>query len=1210
MQRKANPFTAGGALPQDAPSYVHRTADWQLLEALQVGKFCYLLDSRQVGKSSLLVRTADELRRKGIRVAWIDVSGLGALVTPEQWYAGMAFQLAEPLGLSSLAEYTWTKTEVLSPVLRWTKVVEAILGEADSEPLCVFIDEIDAVRTLSFSTDEFFASLRMLYQERNHKPVLKKLTVCLSGAASPSQLIDDVRTTPFNIGQRIDLSDFTFEEASPLSGLLPLPHLLKRVLYWTGGQPYLTQRLCSAVVTSSAKSIKDVDRECAERFLSRSARESEVHLAFAADRVRRGDSDLVPTLLLLKAAQSPLGAPFDPADPCAETLRLAGIVRLDRGRLRIRNRIIAQVFDRKWVAESLPDAEIRRQKQAQRRGFLRATVLYSVLGVLGSAAWWGMSRARSAERDALDSRTIAKKLDRRVQDLQGNISNLGIRQKRLSEENAAATRSLSQASAKNQQLQAEAKTLQEAKAVASRQAADAQRKANEQTVITQQAQKSATEAGKTLRKTESVLQSLQQRIAEVEAALKPDGVDTLAGLAAQWKNSPNSVSLSRALRATLLHGIQKRLRITLPFECYSAGYRKDGNELGIGGNDGNVAIFDAQTGRLLARGKAEQLEGRILPPEERRVNSLCYLPDGTLLTAHQDGQIRFWNRQGAVLYERKRLPLKRAGEPGTIGIVLAEPLPDGKYAAVSAPGSRVRLIRLSDGTLEDLPENLDGTVTCLAVREQVISGERIMVLAAGDQRGRLKLWDLDHKIVIRQSDIYRDMELGTSVENSNRIGLSGIRFGHDTLLLVGDRPSSMSYVTRNGDLHRRYFGALSYQFSGDVSSDDQLVAAGGSDGLLRIWFRGAVTLRPAPLYTVGSLPDTISEVRWRPGRREVVAVSLGRTAEVWTLTDGASFNSGGVTNTVTISPDGKWAATGSSDKQLYCWSLKGMPDSRASYGPEGVRAISFSHDGKSIAAGGGHGWIRVEAPTKLLDPPRLVLPRRTNGKGEGHASDKDILATSFSKDNTRLMTVDTTGTILTWDTKTWREKGRVETGLECITAEFSPDGESLALGVRTRLAARGEGEMRLFRFLGFTPYQSAQIPLPRFPTAVTFSKDASLVATGDGDGQVIIWDTATKKRKWSFLADERGVKSLAFAPNASNLAMGGESGEITLWELPKDGTSPERTRLVRYANAVSSLRFTPSGGELLAAVSDGSWRQIPVSAQEVWKRVQQVLAAR
>ncbi len=125
----------------------------------------------------------------------------------------------------------------------------------------IFIDEIDAVRSLPFPADEFFAAIRECFNRRSEDHEFSQLTFCLLGVASPSDLIRDTRMTPFNIGRRIQLTDFSEEEARILAVGLEVGDartpgrpakearaLLKRILHWTGGHPYLTQRLCQAVV--------------------------------------------------------------------------------------------------------------------------------------------------------------------------------------------------------------------------------------------------------------------------------------------------------------------------------------------------------------------------------------------------------------------------------------------------------------------------------------------------------------------------------------------------------------------------------------------------------------------------------------------------------------------------------------------------------------------------------------------------------------------------------------------------------------------------------------------------------------------------------------------------------------------------------------------------------------------------------------------------
>src|SRR5438128_12156837 len=113
-----NFYVTGGTLRQDAACYVERQADKDLLDGLLKGEFCYVLTSRQMGKSSLMVRTAGKLREQGVNVGVLDLTAIGQNLTPEQWYDGLLLRLGQQLRLEDELEEFWGTHSKLGPCQR------------------------------------------------------------------------------------------------------------------------------------------------------------------------------------------------------------------------------------------------------------------------------------------------------------------------------------------------------------------------------------------------------------------------------------------------------------------------------------------------------------------------------------------------------------------------------------------------------------------------------------------------------------------------------------------------------------------------------------------------------------------------------------------------------------------------------------------------------------------------------------------------------------------------------------------------------------------------------------------------------------------------------------------------------------------------------------------------------------------------------------
>ncbi len=354
-------YKFGGALPLDNRTYVTRKADDELYRGLIVGEFCYVLNSRQMGKSSLRVRIMERLQVNKITCVAIDLNEIGTSITQEKWYLGLINILANHLDLYSGFDLNhWSVNHnLLSPVQQLSKFVEEIFLKNISGNIVIFIDEIDTLLSLKdFSRDDFFALLRLFYNQRVDKQSYKRLTFCLLGVATPSDLINDKKRTPFNIGRAIELNGFKFDEAKPLAegleGKVNNPQeILQQILDWTGGQPFLTQKLCHLISDSDDNRFLEIEEFVRSHIINNwESQDNPEHLKTISDRILQDEQKAGQLLGLYKQIWQKEVIKAD-ENPVQMELRLTGLVVKRNGKLEVYNRIYEKVFNQKWIDKEL-----------------------------------------------------------------------------------------------------------------------------------------------------------------------------------------------------------------------------------------------------------------------------------------------------------------------------------------------------------------------------------------------------------------------------------------------------------------------------------------------------------------------------------------------------------------------------------------------------------------------------------------------------------------------------------------------------------------------------------------------------------------------------------------------------------------------------------------------------------------------------------------
>jgi WD40 repeat protein len=1138
-------YQIGGSLSIDASCYVARKADDELFQALLKGEFCYVFNCRQMGKSSLRVQAKKRLEDAGMSCVSLDMTNIGSKdISSAQWYKSIAAELWRGFNLLGKVNFKswWQANSELSSVQQLSYFIkDIILSNLKAEQIFIFIDEIDSVLSLNFSTDDFFALIRYFYNARAENPEFNRLTFGLFGVATPNELISDQKRTPFNIGTAIALGGLEFPEVMFLAqGLSPSVNqseaLVRSIIDWTGGQPFLTQKLChlvrqqlvqgqETVIFPGGEALwvkKLVQQKIIDRWESQDEPE---HLKTISDRILQNETISGKLLGMYRRIWLEGSILIDNSKEQISLL-LSGLVVKDGANLVVRNPIYRGVFDLTWIDRQLD--RLRPYYDPLNKwvtsNYLDQSRLLRGQALLDAQVW-----ARDKILSELDYRYLAasqeleQQVDRqqleaaRLQEIEARLEAQKLNDRRQKILITALSSALIFASALGLIVRRQYQKV----IVSEQQIAKSQR----QTLV------SVIDAIAT---SSEALYASEQRLAALTKALAAKAeMDRLEGVEPELKTK-----VERNLRRAV-YGTQEVNRLSghtgpiwsinfSPDQEYILSTSEDhtaklwqrdgtllrtfkGHKAGVGEaafNQDQTRIVTASLDQTL---KIWNIQGKLLKTltgHQDRVWHVQYAPhDQLIASASWDKTIKLWTPQG------KLITTLTGHSERVAGISFSQ---DGKILASASWDKTIKLWDISASIKQRKPvliATLAGHTD--AVNDVSFAGNN-QTLVSASQDNTLIIWDLRQptqpkiiKTLVGHEDRVTSVAYNHETEeivstsddktvrlwsltgdlittlkgHKDRVTSLGIG-GDGKILASGGFDRAIILWQPKNNLLRTLEGHTDGVWAVDSSPDSQLIASAGRDSTVRLW-----TAKGKLLRTLRGHLDHINDVAFHPSSKFLASGADDRTVKIWNL-QGKILQSFQAHNSavfaLTYSPDGKYLATASDSSEIKIWNLQGELIKAFSGHQGAILELSFSQDGKTLASASRDSTVKLWSWKEETTTIKTL---------RGH---RDVVyGVASSPDSKMWVTASWDRTIKLWDAQGNELKTFLGHESEVNQVSFSPSGQMIA-------SAGADQTVRLWdlndkELLGLELHTSNV-------WSVDFSADSKFLVSAGDDQRVIVWN--------------------------------------------------------------------------------------------------------